>query len=121
MPQNTADLKSLDYFELLRLDGKRAVYDLDGNKSAVICEGVSYTLDTTKMTYRNVDMKKVAEGFANPEISAPLSAGELKLHEHGVLKLFNLKDQYWLLVFMAPPKTACLLRVGSFEETLGAL
>ncbi|EAM1616362.1 hypothetical protein EU642_22265 [Salmonella enterica] len=116
MPTTTADFKSLDYFDLARLNGKPAVYDLDG-ESSFTCEGVRYVVATENLSYRDVSVKHGAP-LADAIMSERMSAEGMKLHEHGVVKLMNLSDKHWVFVFLAPPRTACLLSAGTFDETL---
>ncbi|ENE5752042.1 hypothetical protein ABNO07_003520 [Salmonella enterica subsp. enterica serovar Bareilly] len=118
---NRLSVKELDYFDMLRLDGKKAVFDVSPSRMFIDCEGMQYEFERGSMKCSDVDLEAdVAETLkAFKENEVPLDT--MTLREKGVLKMFNLDDRLWLFAFASVNKHICLIRTGTFEKTIGEL
>lgn len=118
---NRLSVKELDYFDMLRLDGKKAVFDVSPERMFISCEGMNYEFEKGSMKCSDVDTSKDAlealKSFRENEV--PME--NMTFRENGVLKLFNLDDTLWLFAFASPSKHICLIRTGSFEKTIGEI
>ncbi|EBJ6658336.1 hypothetical protein D0Q53_20690 [Salmonella enterica] len=118
---NRISVKELDYFDLLRLDGKDAIFDVSPERIFLSCEGMQYDFNPADMKCSDVDVSKnpaeALEAFRANEV--PLNS--VSMREKGILKMFNMDDRVWLFAFASFQKHICLIRTGTFEKTIGEL
>jgi hypothetical protein len=119
MPTDT-DILKLDYFDLLLLDGKDAVFEVDGGAS-VTCDKYRFTIPREKLGFTEVefeDGKRIKDG----DVPKPQAlTDDQKFYARGYLRLMMITADHWVVMFMAPPEIACMLRAGSHKETLDLL
>lgn len=118
---NRLSIKELDYFDFLRLDGKKAVFDVSPERIFISCEGMQYDFETDQMKCSDIDVSKgnleAMKSFKENEV--PLNT--ITMREQGFLKLFNFDDRVWLFAFASSAKNICLIKTGTFEKTIGEL
>ncbi|EON2338959.1 hypothetical protein ACLLKL_001928 [Escherichia coli] len=118
---NRLSVKELDYFDMLRLDGKQAVFDVSPTRMFIACEGMQYDFEPGSMKCSDVDLQSDAaealKAFRDNEV--PLDT--MTMREKGFLKMFNLDDHLWLFAFASANQHVCLIRTGTFEKTIGEM
>ena len=110
--------RDMDYFDLLRLDGKPARFIVEGSKAWFDCDGQRFDMDAGDLREQEMDMRKGMDLDTLMKESKPM-AGNLDVR--GMFAIANLEDQLWLFVFVSPDKHMCLLRAESFDKTLGKI
>ena len=108
----------VDYFDLLRLDGKPARFVVKDNKAWFDCQGHRYDMKAGDLQEREMDLSKGMDLQTLKENSKPV---EGNLDVNGLFVLSNLEDEVWLFIFISPEKHMCLLRAESFKSTLGKI
>lgn len=107
----------LDYFDCLRLDGKRARLLKSDGSAEITCEGMRFDLNVEGMLGADLDAKTARE--LTPEklkaISVPLPN---TLDLRGGFKLVNMNDEVWMFAFIAPPDFVYIIKGNTFAKTL---
>lgn len=114
------NFKELDYFDVLKLDKKKATFCVENGKGWIECEGQRYELNISSMLQAEISAKNpptTYEGFKDH--SAPLPCEDRR--KVGIMSLMNCNDKAWILLLAIPPDNIMLLRQESFEKTIGTL
>lgn len=112
--------KDLDYFDVLKLDKKKATFCVEDGAGWIECEGQRFELSINTMLQAEISAKtapQTYEGFMG--ISAPLPCEDRR--KVGMMSVVNCADKAWILLLAIPPDNVMLLRQESFEKTIGTL
>lgn len=108
------NLKDLDYFDFARLNGHRAAFVVNADRSAWIeSDGERYPIDLTNYRENEVDGTKPIVIGDLLKTNKPM--GTKPMNQKGLLRLINLKDEVWIFAFVGQDKHVCLLSMGRYE------
>lgn len=114
------NFKDLDYFDVLKLDKKKATFCVENGAGWIECEGQRFEMNISSMLQAEISEKtapQTYEGFKG--ISTPLPCEDRR--KVGMMSVVNCNDKAWILLLAIPPDNVMLLRQESFEKTIGTL